>query len=234
MLSAASKFYQRSLSYASSKVEDMDIKKIFEELINRGADAMAQANDGKTPLHYAVRASSHVYVELLLDNGAGPIQPDSNGDTALHHFVQTTYKWNEALFKRFLEAGVDINTRNDRGETPLFKFIQVGNERLCGSPGEKTYKTPTFNFFEDSGADIFVRNNDGSTLLHILAGIAPKMLHLGNGLISTSVGVRRFKRLMESGLDPMAEDGMQRTSVDVAAACGNEHVLKLFERKPME
>ena len=32
----------------------------------------------------------------------------------------------------------------------------------------------------------------------------------------------------------MAEDGSQRTSLDVAAACDGEHILKLFERKPME
>jgi hypothetical protein len=44
----------------------------------------------------------------------------------------------------------------------------------------------------------------------------------------------RFTFLMQLGLDPMAEDAQLRTSLDVAAACGSEHILKIFERKPME
>jgi hypothetical protein len=46
--------------------------------------------------------------------------------------------------------------------------------------------------------------------------------------------VELFKMLMAKGLDPMVEDARQRTSLDVAAAFGSEHNLKLFERKPME
>ena len=41
---------------------------------------------------------------------------------------------------------------------------------------------------------------------------------------------RLFKYLIKLGLDPMVEDGRQRTSLDVAAANQNEAVLKLFER----
>jgi hypothetical protein len=44
----------------------------------------------------------------------------------------------------------------------------------------------------------------------------------------------KIKILMSMGLDPMAEGMQQRTSLDVAAACGSEHILKLFERKPMD
>jgi ankyrin repeat protein len=36
---------------------------------------------------------------------------------------------------------------------------------------------------------------------------------------------------MGLGVDPMLEDTQQRTSLDHAAACGNEHILKLFKQK---
>jgi hypothetical protein len=57
---------------------------------------------------------------------------------------------------------------------------------------------------------------------------------LGRNDAAASEIVERFKVLMKMGLDPMAEDSRQRTSLDIAAACGGEHILKLFERKPME
>jgi hypothetical protein len=36
--------------------------------------------------------------------------------------------------------------------------------------------------------------------------------------------------LMRKEVDPMMEDGKKRTAFDVAAACKNESVLKLFEK----
>ena len=69
------------------------------------------------------------------------------------------------------------------------------------------------------------------TLPHLLAS---KMANDFDGSQIPHNIVRRFRILMSRGLDPMAEDARQRTSLDVAAACGKEHILKLFARKPME
>ena len=46
--------------------------------------------------------------------------------------------------------------------------------------------------------------------------------------------MERFKFLIGLGLDPIAEDARQRTSLDIAAACGNIQIVKLFKRKLME
>ncbi|OJJ78555.1 uncharacterized protein ASPGLDRAFT_182453 [Aspergillus glaucus CBS 516.65] len=279
LLLAASKNHKTLGTRIMPTQEQDTTKTVFQELIDRGANVMAQDDDGKTilhlignfksdadfietlraviinnpslthqtdragdtPLHYALRHRAHDYVDLLLENGADPTQPDSNGDTALHH-IASQFK-NRALFKRFLAAGVDINARNNQGDTPLFKYITIDFESSCRSAifgldlsfehsSDGEFNDPVFKFFREAGADFFARNNAQSSLLHLLAAI--KVDTIFGSKSTPLVIVERFKCLMDLGLDPMAEDARQRTSLDVAAACGSEHIQKLFERKPME
>ncbi|KAJ5355479.1 uncharacterized protein N7496_012691 [Penicillium cataractarum] len=240
----------------------------FAELISRGADVMAQDNEGRTilhhigrriivssalrtavtanpslihladdanetALHYALRDKCPEMIQFLLDNGADLLQPDKNGDTALHH-ISKFFKLDQVLFERFIRAGVDINARNKIGETPIFDLLKQNNENVCGSAEDQIYKDSAFEFLLNSGADVFARRNDGSTLLHLLAGIKLEDPFGSKRSGDRRVGVRRFRRLMDMGLDPMTEDKRQRTSIDVAAACENELILKLFKREPMK
>ncbi|CAI7609372.1 unnamed protein product [Penicillium glandicola] len=252
-------------------------KTTLQELIDRGADVMAQDNDGNTILHHVGRVdvNSNLFkivkeviikspgllhqtnqkgdtffhrtlilenfglVDDLLEMGVDPLQPDSNGDTALHYLAKHIKEHkSQAHFKRFLESGVDINSRNKQGDTPLFKYIENGvvasdywNYPLEGKDDDLTDTDTVFDLFEESGADFFAQNNSGSSLLHLLAA-----KNGPDGYVKTRPHnvVRRFKILMSRGLDPMMEDARQRTSLDVAAACGNEYILELFARKPME
>ncbi|KAJ5208065.1 hypothetical protein N7449_002444 [Penicillium cf. viridicatum] len=249
-------------------------KTIFQELIDRAANAMAQDNDGNTILHHleSFGADSEFFKTLkeviiknpgllnqpnkkgetffhrilisedfdliddLLELGADPLQPDPNGNTALHHLAEHLNK-SQAHFKRFLEAGVDINSRNNQGDTPLFKYIENG----VVAPGsywddgsyekEDELTEAIFDLFDKAGADFFAQNNAGSTLLHLLAS---KKVSDWRAAKSSHNVVRRFQILMDRGLDPLAEDARQRTSLDVAAVCGSDHIMKLFARKPME
>ncbi|KAJ5934406.1 hypothetical protein N7466_003953 [Penicillium verhagenii] len=273
LILAASKNFKQKLGMGT-KPQNLNATDCLLELVNRGANVMAQDNGGRTilhhieslidvsstkealqtavaaspnlvhqidcknetALHYALRLRILGLIEFLLDNGADPLQPDKNGDTALHHFARyLDHKPTKNLFKRFLKAGAEINARNNIGETPMFNLLKQNNDGLYGSAEDQTYKNITFEFFLECGADIFARNNDGSTLLHLLAGIKLELRHIfqcyhpGSG----RVGVGRFKRLMDMGLDPMIEDKVERTSIDVAAACENELILRLFKNDPL-
>jgi ankyrin repeat protein len=86
-----------------------------------------QTNEaGDTPLHYALRRKGAVsLVDLLLDEGADPLQADSNGYTGLHHSAKQL-GGNRGTFERFLKAGVDINARNKKGNTPIFMYVEQG------------------------------------------------------------------------------------------------------------
>ena len=297
------------------KGDETVTKTVFQEFVDRGANILAQDNEGKniihhtwkqagttdvfeammpilpsfpsliqqrdhtgnTPMHYALRSDGFSkHLEFFIENGADPVEPDSEGNTALHHsarkreflkddsfFIQffkehgadsvkpdseeelalyhlarkqDPLKGN-SIFIRFLDLGVDINARNNEGNTPLLEYIDKGfnpqADWMWGKREDEEFEDPCFRVFQSVGADFFAVNNAGSSLLHILAGKKVNRRFVRNKGAGSEI-VQRFKVLMKMGLDPMAEDSRQRTSLDIAAACGREHILKLFERKPME
>jgi ankyrin repeat protein len=169
-------------------------------------------------------------IEALLSAGSNPVEPDSDGNTALHYLAKevsfTSHKSEQLLlFKKFFALGVSINAKNKLGETPL--FMKIASEPDKHDRSATTREDITI--FQDAGADFLARNNDMETLLHIAS---KKVCHRHSRVDARHREdiVDRFKRLMELGCDPLAEDINQRTALDVAAACGNEDILKLFKR----
>ncbi|KAJ5554058.1 hypothetical protein N7513_004017 [Penicillium frequentans] len=222
------------LHHIGRLISENSVKKALKTAMAAKPSLVDQTDEaGETALHHALREKRDNLIQFLLDNGADPLQPDKNGDTALHHF-STSPILNKDLFERFLKSGVDINAQNKSGETPLFSLVKDNDGELAGQKTAQTYEDSSFEFFLESGADVFSRSNDGSTLLHVIAGIDLEARHMFWRPSVKRACVGRFKRLMEMGLDPMFEDKRQRTSVDVAAACENELILKLFKKEPME
>lgn len=110
---------------------------------------------------------------------------------------------------------------------PPFEFF-----RPWEAPSEG-FSERAFEVFQEAGADFLTCDDYGISSLHLLASTDVARQYASREAAISEV-VQRFKFLMDLGLDPMAEDAQQRTSLDVAAACGSEHVLKLFKREPVE
>ncbi|KZN88182.1 Ankyrin-3 [Penicillium chrysogenum] len=192
---------------------------------------------GDTPLHYALRerAIQFEHVDLLLKYGADLHQPDSKGDTALHILCRRASN-HKTRIEQFLALGLDINARNKKGETPLMHCLVEGRLRssMWSYSGESSSDNDSLILLQDLGADFHARNDAGMSMLHVVAGRK----------VRDTVGVREweikdnkenlvswFRFIMSLGVDPMLEDAQQRTSLDHAAAHGNEHILKLFKQK---
>jgi ankyrin repeat protein len=133
--------------------------------------------------------------------------------------------------QKFLQLGLNINTRNNAGETPLFTYFAT-----IAPHDDPTRHRKYISVFINAGADIFARENEGRTLLHVLAKrvemAGPR--YGGNGAARKRVSfetppdvVDCYMFLVEQGLDPMTEDANLITSLDVATAYDNKGILEL-------
>lgn len=142
---------------------------------------------GYKPLHYAIQGRRKWSCQLLLDAGADPLEPDPEGNTPLHHLAAARFTPEAAndwvpFFQKFLDLGVDINARKNRGETALFKYFEAECPnfwRHC------TAHRDHFGPFAAAGADIFATNDEGETLLHVMAR---RVYDQGKGMFSTRSG----------------------------------------------
>ena len=204
---------------------------------------------GSTPLHHALASTPYLItatrttpseritaantlLDTLLNAGAdaGYVNP-LTGDTALHLLGRTLVRDRRvgaALFRRFgLELGGDVNVRNGRGETAVFGVVgegRGGEERVwCWDSIEEEEsgegeEEGVWRVLREVGVDFGVRDCEGRGLLHVVA--------------EREDGAKVFRRLVRvCGLDPGGVDGRLRTSLDVAAACGNWRVLEMFGRE---
>ncbi|RFU75031.1 ankyrin repeat [Trichoderma arundinaceum] len=190
-------------------------------------------------------------VDILLDTGSDPLHPGADGNFPMHLLGNRP---KHALFQRFLNMGVPINIRNTKnGNTSLYNWflsepsnldrngfsLQSSNSgihhtifsaALSQKPLEGTkledFENEQLEFYENAGGDFLVRNNAGETLLHALASASFQSSH--SGRTKDDILISRFEFLVAKGLDPLAEDGRQRTALDIAVACGNNSLLDNF------
>jgi ankyrin repeat protein len=201
----------------------------FPELVNQPDNA------GTYPLHaalqrmrrydrdnaYTTLAEVDTAVGELLAAGADPHARDGYGNTALHHLaiglVDKFTDEHRRLFRLFLDRGVNVNLRNKDGWAAISIFLHGE----CPITKKYHAKIPdhvdneVLEWFENAGTDWNVKDPQGRTLLHIVAGY------------NNSRTVERVKFLLGKGVDPMEEDKDNSTAWDVATTFGNDELLKL-------
>ncbi|KAH7419632.1 ankyrin repeat-containing domain protein [Cadophora sp. MPI-SDFR-AT-0126] len=197
----------------------------FNVLVEAGQTIIDLPNNkGSTPLHVALAKSNWWAVRRLMDAGADLLLKDPDKNNPLHHLACANFPDHiskQQWLNEFLELGVPIDEKNNLGQTPLFKFF-------TGFPTVKSESQEPFSSFLKGGADIFTRNNEGETLLHVMA---KKVNHtscfdfyvFGRG----GPNADGFKFLMNMGLDPMAEDKDHKTPLAslalVHTMCSSNH-----------
>ncbi|KAK8099138.1 ankyrin repeat-containing protein [Apiospora kogelbergensis] len=227
-------------------------KSLLAALIEAGPSVVHSHDQaGATPMHLALQSLQMSTIYALIEHGAIPTEPDPQGDTALHHCARhmTGRKHIAApasdLFRLFLGKGVNINARNRHGETPLHAFMVSGWEwrpeargaSVCSEPtvfdgkeGEKREGKVVMHtdaavlaLFRDAQADWRCVDDEGSSLLHVVASCRHERGVRGYELAETFEMLRR-----DFGLDPRLEDRRLRTPVDVAVARGWHDIVHLF------
>ena len=119
-------------------------------LVEHGADATAQDDQGWTPLHWAVKEGNMDLACLLIENGAKATAQDNDGWTPLH-WAMLGGSVNISHF--LVKHGADLTAQDSDGLTPLHWAVKEGSVDLT-------------RIFVENGADVAVKDNYGSTPLH--------------------------------------------------------------------
>ena len=153
----------------SAAGRDWDPAAVIVELVEAGADLSARDTEGNTPLHASRRNRNPIVAPLLLELGADPTMVNDSGRVASP--MDCTY-WNTEEFARVatadataacIDAGADVNARDEHGNTPLMHATGTWGGGMDGSPASEDPSVVTVLL--EAGADVNARNNGGGTAL---------------------------------------------------------------------
>lgn len=209
-------------------------KAIFERLLSLsdGSELERMDVDGRTPLFLSLQARQTWAATRLIEQGAVLPPADTNGDTGLHVLAAGLFGNKEmaepvhSLFTRLLRLGADINTRNKRGETPLFIFLSRWWPTKENAIRGFSY-CDILPLFLDAGAHLQVLTVQGWSLLHAVAGQERGKDYFHGYQQDEELG-SVFERLLELGLDPRQEDDKLRSPLDMAVPRGWHSIVDLF------
>ena len=141
--------------YKSLSIEHRNRSKEFmvRDLYRYGAEVNARANDGNTPLHFAVMTGKVALVKTLVDSGACVDIRNKLGETplywALHAWIFPD------LVDYLLQKGACPSAQDLKGYTPLHKI------RYSRKESDRAVELLTKN-----GADPLIRAHNGDIAIH--------------------------------------------------------------------
>jgi ankyrin repeat protein len=177
-------------------------------LLECGADANAQDEDGATPLHLASYRGRVEIARVLLDRGAAANLIGSQGRTPLHCVAQGRYLYSQddgiRVAQLLLERGADANAPDGDKRTPLHLASYHGKVEIA-------------RVLLDGGASINSKGDQGQAPLHVVA----------NGY-SRDDDVLVAQLLLECGADVNAPDDANRTPLHLASNSGRIKMVQVL------
>jgi len=122
--------------------------KVFDLLLEHGANVNARDDEGVTVLMYAANMGNVRAAKILLENGANINDVSNAGQTALIIAAARGFD----IVNLLLEYGADVNVKGADNETALMSAVILGSE-------------DTIKILLDKGADVAVADREGNTAL---------------------------------------------------------------------
>ena len=181
---------------------------LVTRLIAGGAAVDQRIVNGITPLMLAAALGRESIVGALLLRGASPDDRDAHAATALHAAVQFAWASENAepalgIIGRLLDAGTEIDARDQDGATPL--LLLLGGRIEAGQPAWNPGLPALVQALLARGADVDAQDRRGVSPLHAAA------MH---GLLEIT------ETLLAKGADLGRRDLLARDARDVAILLG--------------
>jgi len=153
-----------------------------------------------------VRSSSLKTLQQYLSiPGNNVNEQNGNGKTLLHEVVYD-HSGQDKLTELLSRPGINIDTKQHDGTTPLYRALLAGNDRA-------------FEILLDRGTDVNNRNEDNCWTILICAAAE-------NRIISTA------RLLLQGDLEVNAVDDIQNTALHIACERGHSHIVELLLQHP--
>lgn len=106
-----------------------DSRFVFDFLVEKGANINHQSLDGNTLLTKAAIGDKENAMTYLISLGADVNHKNKKDKTAFHYVVSNSHGYTSGeieIQNTFIQAGADINTLDNSGETLLYMYIESG------------------------------------------------------------------------------------------------------------
>lgn len=206
-----------------------------ELLLEKGADINSQDKDDFAPIHYAGMHNHPGFMKFLIDEGAKIDITEHRGATPLLMCI-----WrmgNYELTKLLIEKGAEINLKKEgTWVTPLAMAAQYGHYEITNllldngaEVDENSYLLlrfsvdkgldRLFNILNDRGANMYVRTNNGGSLMHCAA---------------EGGSVEIINTLVKEGFSYKEPDRYGWMPIHYACLYGKKHAVKYFINKGVD
>ena len=202
---------------------------IVKTVLSNNIDINAKDDDGHTSLMKAAYQNNLEVVECLLRKGADPLLKDNLGRNVL--LIASQYG-SIAVIEQLLSV-VDINSRDDEGNTPLMVAAACANVQAV-------------NYLLEKDADLLLTGKSGWSLLHfasqggnvaIIETILSKGLDIdikddcGTGLTPLAVSIlfknlEALNYLLNKGANPFVENNLNGNLLHLATKGGDVDIIK--------
>jgi ankyrin repeat protein len=109
------------------EAQDGTVEYVRVETGARSADVNGLDEDGRTPLHVALREGNYSMVSTLFGYSPDLSIPDANKDLPIHLAAANAPAY---IVRRLIERGSPVNTRNGTGKSPLEIAYQRGDAEV--------------------------------------------------------------------------------------------------------
>ncbi|KAL9116909.1 MAG: hypothetical protein Q9187_006561 [Circinaria calcarea] len=191
-------------------------------LLKANADPNLVNRLNMSPFLYAAQRSDPICAKLLLKAGADPNQVDSQKYNALHYAAG--YQNSRKMIEYLVEAGVDVNKRNNSSGTPLSQAVIQDYTISAKALLDYGADLNTLDFERDTPLTDSIRNNaDNMTELLLHRGAAyissdvygDTILHLG-ALCGGSKTLSILQAAELKGVNPDATNNKGQTAIQIA------------------